>query len=65
MKFDDLNFKLHIPAESLGDTGACSGLVSVCAAIHAFERGYAQSNEVMIVSSSDAGELGAMLIKHA
>ena len=44
------------PAVSFGDTGAASGVVSLCALIEAFRRGYAPA-DVGIVSSSSDGSL--------
>lgn len=62
MTYKDMSIKTYTPAESLGDTGASHGLISVCAAIQAFERGYSQSSSALILSSPESGELGAMLI---
>jgi hypothetical protein len=50
---------LHVPAECLGDTGAASGLISLCAALRAFAREYAYGDHALIWSSSDSGEFAA------
>ncbi|MBJ6759926.1 hypothetical protein JGU66_04070 [Myxococcaceae bacterium JPH2] len=50
---------LHAPAECLGDTGAASGLISVCAALQGVARGYSHGEQVLVWSSSDFGELAA------
>ncbi|MFP2930240.1 hypothetical protein ACLESO_34605, partial [Pyxidicoccus sp. 3LG] len=56
---------LHTPAECLGDTGAASGLISVCAALRAFARGYAHGDQALVWSSSDSGELAAARLSRA
>lgn len=53
---------LSYPAISFGDTGAASGAVAICTAVWALVRGYAPSSFPIIVSSSDKGERGAVLL---
>jgi 3-oxoacyl-[acyl-carrier-protein] synthase-1 len=56
------------PARFIGDTGAASPAVAACIAVRSMERGYISSDlkkrtgNVLILSSSDTGERGAMLI---
>ncbi|ATB41513.1 hypothetical protein CYFUS_006979 [Cystobacter fuscus] len=56
---------LHAPAECLGDTGAASGLISVCAVLQGFARGYAHGDQALVWSSSDSGELAAARLSRA
>ncbi|MCP3168174.1 TIGR02270 family protein [Myxococcus qinghaiensis] len=56
---------LHVPAECLGDTGAASGLISVCAALQGFVRGYAHGDQALVWSSSDSGEFAAARLSRA
>lgn len=50
------------PSVSFGDTGITSGAVAVCLAAKAFIRNYAVSNTALILSSSDKGDRGALLL---
>ena len=54
-----------VPALSLGDTGAASGAIALCAAVRSFSRGHARSNEVLICSSSETGEVAAGCVYRA
>lgn len=60
---------LICPARCIGDTGAASPGVSLCIAARAMARGYLSLNpknkngQAMIVSSSDTGERGAVLVE--
>ena len=54
--------KTILPAESLGDTGASSGAIAVCAAVRSYARDYALGDSCMICSSSESGEVGTMII---
>jgi 3-oxoacyl-[acyl-carrier-protein] synthase-1 len=56
---------LVLPAISLGDTGAASGAVAICAAVRSFIRGFARSNEVLICSSSESGEVATGCVYRA
>ncbi|MBU8899862.1 hypothetical protein KRR26_30050 [Corallococcus sp. M34] len=53
---------LHVmmPATSLGDTGTSSAMVSVCVAAMALRRGYARAEQILVVSSSERGHVGAL-----
>ncbi|RYZ17848.1 MAG: hypothetical protein EOO70_00775 [Myxococcaceae bacterium] len=53
---------LMLPAVSLGDTGAASGAGSVCVAARALARGYARGAQILVVSSSERGHVGAMCL---
>ena len=53
------------PAVSLGDTGAASGAVGLCLAVHAFQRGYARGTHAFVLSSSDAGHVGSICLTGA
>lgn len=55
-------FHLILPAISLGDTGAASGAVGVCVAARALARGYARAEQILVVSSSERGHVGAMCL---
>lgn len=56
------------PARFIGDTGAASPAVAACIAVRSMERGYIssdpkkQTGNILILSSSDTGERGALLI---
>ncbi|RYZ41455.1 MAG: hypothetical protein EOO71_11925 [Myxococcaceae bacterium] len=53
---------LMLPALSLGDTGAASGAGGVCVAARALARGYARGAQILVVSSSERGHVGAMCL---
>lgn len=59
---------LICPARCIGDTGAASPGVSICIAARAMARGYLsrtskiKTGQALIVSSSDTGERGAVLV---
>lgn len=50
---------MHLPASCLGDTGAASGAVALCAAARAFVRRYARGASALVFSMGDAGDLAA------
>lgn len=52
------------PATSLGDTGAASGAVALAAAVYGFTRGDG-TDDCLICSSADTGEVGAALLLNA
>ncbi|HYO59981.1 hypothetical protein [Archangium sp.] len=52
----------HWPAESLGDTGAASGAISLAAGVRSFVRGYARENEILVWSRSESGEVASGLL---
>ncbi|MCY1044802.1 hypothetical protein OV208_26035 [Corallococcus sp. bb12-1] len=54
--------QLMLPASSLGDTGAASGAGSVCVAARALARAYARGAQILVVSSSERGHVGAMCL---
>lgn len=51
-----------LPANSFGDTGACSGAVAICIAVKAFLRNYFLSEKVLILSASDSGERAGLFL---
>jgi 3-oxoacyl-[acyl-carrier-protein] synthase-1 len=51
-----------LPCESIGEIGAASGAVAVCIGARALQRGYARQDSVLIVSSSDLGQVGAVCL---
>lgn len=52
-----------LPCESLGDVGAASGAVGVCVAVRSLLRGYSRTEQVLILSSSEHGHVGAMALR--
>ncbi|MFY0522369.1 hypothetical protein ACN28I_03845 [Archangium gephyra] len=56
--------RVLLPATSLGDTGAASGGVGVCMAARAFARGYARTQESVVVSLSETGQAAAIRLSH-
>jgi 3-oxoacyl-(acyl-carrier-protein) synthase len=54
---------LWYPAGSFGDTGAASGVVSICMAIAAFDRQYAPAQTVAVVSSADGSRRSVVLLR--
>jgi 3-oxoacyl-[acyl-carrier-protein] synthase-1 len=52
--------RLHLPAESLGETGAASAPIAVSYAIHLFER--ARSRRALVVSIADDGAAAAIVL---
>ncbi|WP_164002338.1 hypothetical protein [Pyxidicoccus caerfyrddinensis] len=56
--------RLILPATSLGDVGAASGGVGVCLAARAFARGYARTNESIVMSLAETGRVAAIRLGH-
>ncbi|NMO14691.1 hypothetical protein HPC49_20020 [Pyxidicoccus fallax] len=54
--------ELRYPCTYVGDTGAASGAVGVCLALHALTRGFAARGEALVLSSSEQGEVGSILL---
>ncbi|MCY1080164.1 hypothetical protein [Archangium lansingense] len=54
--------KWVLPAASIGDVGAASGAVGLCVAIRSLVRRYATGRRVLVVSSSEWGDVGAILV---
>ena len=50
------------PAMSVGEIGAASGALSICVAAKALQRRYANGQSVLVISSSETGEVGAVTI---
>jgi 3-oxoacyl-[acyl-carrier-protein] synthase I len=57
--------RLHLAAASLGDTGAASAGVAVCHAIHLFRRGGLRGERALVVSSSEAGDVGCLMLQRS
>ena len=57
--------KVTFPANSLGEVGAASGAIALCIAAHSLLRGYAKQETVLVTSSSDYGQVGAVCVSHA
>ncbi len=51
-------------ADGLGDTGAAAGGVLIARAAHAFERGYAPAAQAMVLTGSDDGGRGVLVLGH-
>ena len=54
-----------MPAVNIGDTGAASGAVSVCCALHSFKRNCAPSKNSLVISSTAHGSVGAVWLIRA
>ncbi len=54
---------LHLPATSLGDTGASSGLVGIALAAHLMSRRQDSPGRAMVVSSSDNGTVSCTSVE--
>ncbi len=52
-----------VPAASLGDVGAASGAVARGVTARSFARGYARGPATLIVSSSERGDVGALVLR--
>jgi 3-oxoacyl-[acyl-carrier-protein] synthase-1 len=59
------NVHLTMPAESIGDVGAASCAIGMVVATRSFARGYASSEETLILGTSDYGETGTALLRGA
>lgn len=53
--------RLHLPATSVGDTGAASGALGICLGVHLLRRGVAMG-DVVVLSRSDAGEVACLAL---
>ncbi len=57
------NPRVFPPAVCLGDTGAASAAIGVAMSLRAFVRGYSRGTESLVLSLSDFGEAGAVLLR--
>ena len=57
--------RLWYPAINFGDTGAASGVIAMCVAARAFERGYAPARRVTLTSTGDGPERAAVVMHAA
>lgn len=55
-------FRAHLPATSLGDTGAASAAVGVCLGVHLVRRGAALNGTSIVASSDEGGDVGAIAL---
>lgn len=58
----DADYRIHHPADCLGDTGAACGVILAVLAVLGFEKGYRQS-PALITCSSDYGDRAAVVVK--
>ena len=58
----DPEARFMFPAASLGEVGCASGAVAICFAMRALERGYARQDKVLVISTGDYGQVGAVLV---
>lgn len=56
------SFNVNSTAESLGDIGACTGLLGVIKALHMFSRGYAKNHCILIGTVSDDNNAGIIAV---
>ena len=56
---------LHIPATSIGDTGAASGALGICYAAQLFAQRVACSRTALVLSSSDDGHVACAVVRGA
>jgi 3-oxoacyl-[acyl-carrier-protein] synthase-1 len=56
---------IRLVCDSLGEIGAATGAVSVCMAARSFVRGYDSNRQALVLSSSEHGHVGAMLLAAA
>ncbi|WP_224361970.1 hypothetical protein [Hyalangium versicolor] len=52
-----------LPGSSWGDIGAASGVAGMCIAARSLARGYAKASQVLVLSSSEWGNVSAILLK--
>ncbi|MBN1208016.1 MAG: hypothetical protein JXB05_24340 [Myxococcaceae bacterium] len=55
--------RLRLPCVSVGETGAASGALGVCLAVHELSRGHTRANHALVISSSDGGEVGCLSLQ--
>jgi 3-oxoacyl-[acyl-carrier-protein] synthase-1 len=60
-----MEVRIHVPCVSVGDIGAASGALSVCLALQSFRRRWARRSHSLVVSASDTGEIGCVLVAGA
>jgi 3-oxoacyl-[acyl-carrier-protein] synthase I len=51
-----------LPAASLGDVGAASAAIAIGICAESFARRYAKADNVLVLSSSDSGDVGVLLV---
>lgn len=56
---------VQLPAVTVGDTGAASGALGACLAIHDLTRGHNRSGLALVVSSSHWGDVGCFALHSA
>jgi 3-oxoacyl-[acyl-carrier-protein] synthase I len=55
--------KIHLPCTAVGDTGAASGALGVCLALHSLVRGCSRTGYALILSSSEDGKVGCVSLQ--
>ena len=59
-----LSCQLLYPAESFGDVGAATGVLSICLGVQAFQRNYAKTDNILIWLSDYDGNKGAFYLRN-
>lgn len=54
--------RLHLPCNSVGDTGAASGALGLLLATHSFNRSHDRRTHALVVSRSEPGEAGCVAL---
>ncbi|AKQ67237.1 hypothetical protein A176_004149 [Myxococcus hansupus] len=54
--------EVHVPCAHVGDTGAASGALGICMALHALARGHARAGHALVLSSSERGQVGSVCL---
>ncbi|MBP1762755.1 MAG: Beta-ketoacyl synthase, partial [Firmicutes bacterium] len=58
----DAGYRMHHPADCLGDTGAACGIIFIILTTLGFQKGYRQS-PALITCSSDRGDRAAVIVQ--
>jgi 3-oxoacyl-[acyl-carrier-protein] synthase-1 len=60
-----VSWALWHPTDCVGDTGAAAFVISACVGVQALAKGYARSDTVLLLGSSDDGLRGAVALRRA
>jgi len=55
--------RVWLPAMSFGETGCASGPIAVCTAVRGLDRGYAGTQRIAVVLSSESGHKAALCLR--
>jgi 3-oxoacyl-[acyl-carrier-protein] synthase-1 len=55
--------RVWLPAMSFGETGCAAGPIAVCTAVRGLNRGYAGTERIAVVLSSDSGDKAALCLR--